>query len=172
MEFTMMENLKQKINSSCASLLAIASLSVANALYAAENQNNIKSNSNVSLPMVTTQILEKAEKNDNWKTAFSTGKHAQIVFMNITPETNPKNEIGMETHPFDQIIIVVTGRGKAVLNGKESDVAKDDMIFIPEGTLHNVINLDKTKPLKIMSFYSSTDIPANSIFKKKSDAPE
>lgn len=120
--------------------------------------------------MITAQILKEAEKNDNWKRAFATGKHAQIVFMNISPETNPANEIGMEVHPFDQVIILITGKGKAILNGKESFVKEGDMIFIPEGTSHNVINLDK-KPLKIISFYSSMDIPENSIFKKSSDAP-
>lgn len=159
--------MKTNIYYSMVSLLATASLSVSTTMHAAENQNNI----NVSPPMVTAQILEKAEKNENWKTAFATGKHAQVVFMNVSPETNPKNEIGMETHPFDQVIIVVSGKGKAVLNSKESQLAKGDMIFIPEGTPHNVINLDKSNPFKIMSFYSSTDIPANSNFKKKSDAP-
>ncbi len=144
------------------SLLTIATLSVSNSLYA----------SDISPPMVAAQIFQKAEKNDNWKTAFATGKHAQVVFMNVSPETNPKNEIGMETHAFDQVILVVAGKGKAVLNGKESLVAKGDMIFIPEGTPHNVINLDKGNPFKIISVYSSTDIPANSNIKKMSDATE
>lgn len=153
-------------------LLVTTALGVPRVLNAAENQNNMKTNGDISQPMVSTQILEKAEKNTNWKTAFLTGKYAQIVFMNISPETNPKNEIGMETHAFDQVILVVTGKGKAVLNGKESLVAKGDMIFIPEGTPHNVINLDKEKPFKIISYYSSTDIPANSNYKKMSDAPE
>ncbi len=164
-------NLKQNIYYSIFSLFAIAALSATNILYATEDLNNMKTNGVVPSPMVTTQIFEKAENNDNWKTAFATGKHAQVVFMNVSPETNPKNEIGMETHPFDQVIIVVTGKGKAVLNGKESLVAKGDMIFIPEGTPHNVINLVQDKPFKIISVYSSTDIPANSNFKKKSDAP-
>jgi quercetin dioxygenase-like cupin family protein len=164
-------NLKQNIYYSIFSLFAIAALSATNILYATEDRNNMKTNGVVPSPMVTTQIFEQAEKNENWKTAFATGKHAQVVFMNVSPETNPKNEIGMETHPFDQVIIVVTGKGKAVLNGKESLVAKGDMIFIPEGTPHNVINLVQDKPFKIISVYSSTDIPANSNFKKKSDAP-
>ena len=164
-------NLKQNIYYSIFSLFAIAALSATNILYATEDRNNMKTNGVVPSPMVTTQIFEQAEKNDNWKTAFATGKHAQVVFMNVSPETNPKNEIGMETHHFDQVIIVVTGKGKAVLNGKESLVAKGDMIFIPEGTPHNVINLVQDKPFKIISVYSSNDIPANSNFRKKSDAP-
>lgn len=118
------------------------------------------------------QIFEKAKKNDNWKFAFLTGKNAQVVFMNISPNTNPNNEIGMETHKFDQIIFVAEGDGKAVLNGKSSTVKSGDMIFIPQGVAHNVINLDANKSLKIISVYSDTDIPANSMYQKKSDEPQ
>lgn len=141
------------------SLFAIPMLSFAMA------DNNINA-------VVTSQILEKARKNTNWKFAFVTGKDAQVVFMNITPSTNPNNEIGMETHKFDQIIFIAEGNGKAILNGKESQVKSGDMIFIPQGTPHNVINLNAKKPLKILSVYSATDIPMNAIYKTISDTPK
>lgn len=118
------------------------------------------------------QIFEKAKKNNNWKFAFLTGKNAQIVFMSISPDTNPNNEIGMETHKFDQVIFVAEGDAKTVLNGKSSTVKSGDMIFIPQGVAHNVINLDANKSLKIVSVYSDTDIPANSVYQKKSDEPQ
>lgn len=121
---------------------------------------------------VSTQIYDKVKQNDNWKLAFLTAKDAQIVFMNISPSTNPNNEIGMETHKFDQIIFVVEGNGKAILDDKTTMVKSGDMIFIPQGVEHNVLNLNAKKPLKILSVYSSTDIPANSIFKTKSDEPQ
>lgn len=121
---------------------------------------------------VSSQIFDKVKQSDNWKLAFLTAKDAQIVFMNISPMTNPNNEIGMETHKFDQIIFVVEGNGKAILNGKVSMVKSGDLIFIPQGVEHNVVNLNAKKPLKILSVYSSTDIPANAIYKKKSDAPQ
>lgn len=120
--------------------------------------------------VVANQIFEKARKNENWKLAFATGKSAQVVFMNISSGTNPKNEIGMETHTFDQIIFVTEGNGKAILNGKSSMVNSGDMIFIPEGVEHNVINLNASKPLKILSVYTATDIPAKAVYKNKADA--
>lgn len=122
-------------------------------------------------PTVTSQVIELAKKNDNWKVAFLTGKHNQVVFMNVSPYTNPKNEIGMETHTFDQIIFIAEGKGKADLNGKISSVKSGDMIFIPEGTPHNVINTNQKEGLKIISVYSDTDIPANSVYKKKEPEP-
>lgn len=118
---------------------------------------------------VTHNFLVKAKQNTNWKIAFVTGKNEQVVFMNISPLTNPKNEIGMETHPFDQLILIVQGKGKALLDNKIFKVNSGDMIFIPQGTQHNVINLNANHPLKIISIYSDTDIPANVVYKTKND---
>ncbi|WP_131783213.1 cupin domain-containing protein [Legionella gresilensis] len=121
--------------------------------------------------IITPQIFEIAKRNENWKLALMTGKDAQVVFMNITPKTNPNNEIGMETHKFDQVIFVVEGQAKSVLNGKNSTVSAGDMIFIPQGFPHNFINLNAKKPFKIISIYSATDIPENAVYKQKSDMP-
>lgn len=126
----------------------------------------------ITEPMVSESIFAQADKNDQWKSAFATGKQAQIVFMNVTPTTNPNNEIGMETHKFDQVIFVTEGNGSAILNGKSSTIKTGDMIFIPLGTAHNVINANKDKPLKIISVYSHTDIPAGAAYASKADEPQ
>ncbi len=118
-------------------------------------------------PFVAQEFIEEAKKNSAWKMAFATAKHEQIVFMCVTPSTSEKNEIGMEVHPFDQVILIVDGSGKTVLNGKETDFKAGDLIFIPEGTQHSVIN--QGKELKLISFYSATDIPAGTVYKKQSD---
>lgn len=129
-------------------------------------------NNKISQPMVAEQIFDKVHNNNNWKSAFATGKQAQVVFMSVSPATNPNNEIGMETHKFDQIIFVVEGDGKAELNGKVTPIKSGDMIFIPLGTAHNIINQNKEKELKILSVYSGNDIPAGSVYKKNTDEPK
>lgn len=121
--------------------------------------------------VISTQIFNKVKENNNWKIAFQTAKDAQIVFMNISPDTNPKNEIGMETHEFDQIIFVVEGNAKTILDDKTSEVKAGDIIFIPQGVKHNVINMNANEPLKILSVYSSRDIPVGAIYKHESDEP-
>ncbi|PWY54664.1 cupin domain-containing protein [Legionella qingyii] len=121
--------------------------------------------------VISPKIFEKAKNNENWKLAFMTGKDAQVVFMSITPKTNPNNEIGMEIHKFDQVIFVVEGQAKSVLNGKNATVTAGDMIFIPQGVPHNFINLNAKKPFKIISVYSATDIPEKAVYKHKSDMP-
>lgn len=122
--------------------------------------------------VISPKVFEMAKKNENWKLALVTGKDAQVVFMNITPKTNPNNEIGIETHRFDQVIFVVDGQAKSVLNGKSSTVTAGDMVFIPQGVSHNFINLNVKKPFKIISVYSATDIPENAAYKQKSDTPQ
>ncbi len=122
-------------------------------------------------PVIITQIADKAKQNSNWKVASTTGKSGQVVFMSVNPNTNPKNEIGMETHPFDQVIFVIEGDAKSILNGQTSMVHAGDLIFIPEGTKHNFINANSDRPFKIISVYTGNDIPANSTYKTKSDEP-
>lgn len=160
-----MENYIQKSKISLLTFLTI--LFITNNSFATTKKSTVENKT--SDAVVANNIFNKANANTHWKMAFLTGKHAQVVFMNVSTKTNPKNEIGTEIHPFDQVIIVTEGAGKAILNGKTSTVKTGDMIFIPQGTKHNVINSNPNKELKIISIYSDTDIPANSVYKKKSD---
>jgi len=141
---------------------------IATSSFARAEENTVGNKIN---SVISPQIFEMAKKNENWKFALVTGKAAQVVFMSITPNTNPNNEIGMETHQFDQVIFVVEGQAKSILNGKNSTVTAGDMIFIPQGIPHNFINLSAESPFKIISIYSATDIPVNAIYKHKSDMP-
>lgn len=134
-------------------------------VFAADLTNTQKGNH----AMVIDQVFEKTRANNSWKSALATGKEAQVVIMSVSPATNPKNEIGMETHEFDQVILVISGNANAILDGKATPVKEGDMIFIPMGTAHNIVNLNKDKELKILSVYSGTDIPAGSNFKTMSD---
>ena len=102
---------------------------ISSSLFASSKETTVNSKVNA---VISSQIFEMAKKNENWKLALVTGKDAQVVFMNITPKTNPNNEIGIETHQFDQVIFVVEGQAKSVLNGKNSTVTVGDMIFIPQ----------------------------------------
>lgn len=162
----MKENIRKKTALIIASLITVMISTVS--IEAAEKiipSNKIE-------PKVVSQFIEEAKKNTNWKTAFVTGEQEQIVFMNVSPATNPNNEIGLEVHPFDQIIFIVEGSGKAVLNENTTLIKDGDMIFVPRGTAHNFINSDKEKGLKLISFYSENDIPKEAVYKKKSDEPK
>lgn len=122
--------------------------------------------------IITPHLFKQAQKNNHWKKAFANGKHAQVVFMAISPKTNPHNEIGTETHSFDQIILVVSGKGEAMLHNKKAKVGPGDMVLVPQGTPHNVVNKSKKSPLKIISIYSDMDVPAHALYKTKADEPK
>ena len=84
-------------------------------IFANSKENGVTNKVNA---VISPNVFDIAKKNEYWKLAQVTGKQAQVVFMSITPKTNPKNEIGMETHQFDQVVFVVEGEAKTVLNGK------------------------------------------------------
>lgn len=119
-------------------------------------------------PMVVRHVFEKTNFNDNWKVPLATGEETQVVIMSVSPKTNPQNEVGTETHAFDQVIFIISGQAKVILDKKEHLVKKGDMIFVPLGTPHQIINLNQDKPLKLMSVYSQKDMP-DVIFKKQAD---
>ncbi|HBB52762.1 MAG TPA: cupin domain-containing protein [Legionellales bacterium] len=118
--------------------------------------------------MVVRHVFEKTNFNDNWKVPLATGEETQVVIMSVSPKTNPQNEVGTETHAFDQVIFIISGQAKVILDKKEHLVKKGDMIFVPLGTPHQIINLNQDKPLKLMSVYSQKDMP-DVIFKKQAD---
>ena len=86
---------------------------------------------------------------------------------------NPKEEIGNEVHPkVDQFFRIEHGQAKFVLNnGKDKHVVKDGFaVIVPAGTWHNVINMSKTKKLKLYTIYSPPNHPPETIHKTKRDA--
>ena len=122
-------------------------------------------------PIVIYDMLSKAKFNDYWKVPRARGEHLQVVFMSVNNETNPNNEIGEETHEFDQIILIVEGQAELTLNGEISKVHVGDMIVIPKDTPHNLKNLNPNTALKLVSIYGEQDIP-DKIFKIKADEAE
>ena len=114
-------------------------------------------------------IEKETLKNNNFRKVLFTGKHEQLVLMSLLP----LEEIGNEVHKnVDQFFRIEGGEAKFVLaNGKEKRIAKNgDVIIVPAGTFHNVINTSKTKKLKLYTIYSPPNHPPGTIHKTKADA--
>jgi len=92
----------------------------------------------------------------------------QLVVMCL----QPGEEIGNEVHNHvDQFFRVEEGEAKFVFNGKENHVAKDgDVVVVPAGTYHNVLNNSSTKKLKLYTIYSPPNHPDKTIHKTKAEA--
>lgn len=80
-----------------------------------------------------------------------TGKHSQLVLMNL----KPKEEIGMEVHKEnDQFFRFEQGMGKVIIDGNEYDVKDGIAIIVPSGAQHNIVNVSETEELKLYTIYS------------------
>lgn len=105
--------------------------------------------------MFRGNIKRLALENTNYRKVIYTGPHMQLVLMSIPPH----GDIGMETHEkTDQVLFIVEGVGKTILNGQESPIAGDDVIFVPAGTEHNFVNTGE-KDLKLYTLYGPPNHP-------------
>lgn len=111
-------------------------------------------------------ILAQAKQNSYFRQVLETGKHTQVVIMSIPPG----GEIGEEVHDgTDQVLYLIEGEGKVVLNGEEKAYKAGDIVLVHEGTRHNFINTG-TIDLKIITTYSPPHHPAGTIHKTKEEA--
>lgn len=117
-------------------------------------------------------IGQAALQNPNFRTAVWTGCHLQMTVMCIPP----CGEIGLEVHgDTDQLIRVEQGTA-AVKIGKcaekadyQQNICKGDVVFIPAGTWHNVVNTGRNA-LKVSSVYAPPNHPRGTVHFTKSDA--
>ena len=78
-------------------------------------------------------------KNENFRKVLYTAKHLQLVLMSL----KPGEEIGAEIHATsDQFFRFEGGKGKCIIDGNEYHVENGDVIIVPAGAKHNVINTD------------------------------
>jgi mannose-6-phosphate isomerase-like protein (cupin superfamily) len=113
-------------------------------------------------------IESQTLKNIDFRRVLFTGKHAQLVLMCL----QPGEEIGNEVHSnIDQFFRIEQGEAKFVFSGREEHVVRDaDAILVPAGTYHNVINVSKTKPLKLYTIYAPPNHPDGTVHKTKAEA--
>lgn len=82
-----------------------------------------------------------------------------------------KEEIGMEVHPnVDQFFWIVKGTANTVLNGEEGTVTEGEVLIVPRGTMHNIINADNRCGLKLFTVYTPPNHPDGTVHKTKADA--
>jgi mannose-6-phosphate isomerase-like protein (cupin superfamily) len=94
-------------------------------------------------------IEQETLKNDNFRKVLYTARHAQLVLMCL----KPGEEIDTEIHTVDQFFRFEQGEGKAVLDGTEHPVKNGDVVIVPAGMKHNIINTSSSEPLKLYSLY-------------------
>lgn len=116
-----------------------------------------------------SNIEELVNENTNFRKVLYTSKHSQLVLMTL----QPGEEIGMEVHPDnDQFFRFESGTGKAVIDGNEYELKDGDVVIVPSGAQHNIINTSSAAPLKLYTIYSPAHHKDKIVRATKKDAME
>ena len=111
-------------------------------------------------------LKEAAKDNEAFRRVVFTGTKSQLVLMSL----EPNEDIGLETHEeVDQLIYVIDGEGTAVIGEGSKKIEKGDVVCVPAGTLHNIVNTDD-EPMKVFTVYSPPEHAAGTVHKTKADA--
>lgn len=129
-------------------------------------------NMNSSNDIFSFNIEDSALKNQNFRKTIWTGRFMQITLMSV----DSGSSIGLEVHPDnDQLLKIECGVGQ-VLIGKSKErlsyqkrVKKGDLIIIPAGMWHNVINLGR-ECIKLYSVYAPPHHKPGVTHRTKQDA--
>lgn len=117
-------------------------------------------------------IAEMAMQNQNFRSTIWTGCHLQMTLMCIPG----CGDIGLEMHEHvDQFLRIEQGQGMVKMGSSrcrqdiQQCVCKGDVIFVPAGTWHNIINTGRGD-LKISSIYAPPNHRMGTVHRTKADA--
>jgi len=98
-----------------------------------------------------SNIEKDTLKNKNFRKVLYTAKHMQLVLMSL----KVGEDIGAEVHhDNDQFFRFEGGTGKVVIDGNKYNVKNGDVIIVPAGAKHNVINTNSKAELKMYTIYA------------------
>ena len=117
--------------------------------------------------------VEKAAlKNTNFRTAAWTADKLQLTLMSIPV----RGDVGLEMHPaVNQFFRIEAGTAKVMMGTKRllsfvKIAGPDDVIMIPAGTWHNLVNTG-SKPLKMYSLYGPQQHPRGTVHRTQAEDP-
>jgi len=113
-----------------------------------------------------SNIEKDTLENKNFRKVLYTGKHLQLVLMDL----KVGEDIGEEIHAHnDQFFRFESGSGKCVIDRNEYKVKEGDVIIVPAGAKHNVINVGDNE-LKMYTLYGPPNHQDGTIRNTKEDA--
>jgi mannose-6-phosphate isomerase-like protein (cupin superfamily) len=113
-----------------------------------------------------TNIAAKVRENDAFRRVLYTGARTQLVAMQLPVGT----DIGKETHAnVEQVFVVVSGSGRAEINGASRPLAPGDLLVAPKGATHDIVNTGQ-EPLALYTIYSPPNHLPGRVHQTKADA--
>jgi len=110
------------------------------------------------------KLKKEAKRNDFFRKVLFTGEHSQLVLMCL----QPGEEVGTEVHEVDQLIFIVDGEGKIVLDGRGEKIEDGMVVCVPARLQHNVINTED-EPMRLFTVYAPPQHPAKTIQESKAN---
>jgi mannose-6-phosphate isomerase-like protein (cupin superfamily) len=111
-------------------------------------------------------IAARARDNTRFREVLATGAHSQVVVMSIPPG----EDIGAEVHQtVDQVLVVVSGEGAAILDGVRSPIGPGWLVHVPAGTHHDLVNTGSAD-LRLYTVYAPAQHAPGTIHETKADA--
>ena len=105
-------------------------------------------------------------KNSYFRQVLFTGQYAQLVLMSL----KSGEDIGKEVHNnVDQFFRFEAGTGKVIIGNEEYEVKDGDVIIVPAGSEHNIINTGSSD-LKLYTLYSPPNHPDKTIHETREEA--
>ena len=113
-------------------------------------------------------IATVAEQSADFRRVLWTGRHTQLVIMTLPVG----GEIGDEVHEdTDQILTFVSGTGEARVGPDARKVTQGDLVVVPAGTQHNVVNTGPN-PLVLYTVYGPPEHAEGAVHATKEEAEE
>ena len=114
----------------------------------------------------TGNIEKETLDNENFRKVLYTGAHLQLVLMSL----KAGEDIGEEVHlTNDQFFRFESGTGKCTIDDNNYQVADGDVILVPAGATHNVINTGSVA-LKMYTLYGPPNHQDKTLRETKEDA--
>ena len=104
------------------------------------------------------------DNNNYRKVLYTIPSGIQMVAMSLKPQ----EEIGMEVHhDTTQFLHIIKGRVSIIINNTSTKAKAGSIVVVPPGAQHNVINVSKTRKLKLLTIYNPPEHPRGKVQKKK-----
>ena len=114
-------------------------------------------------------IESETIENKDFRRVLYTGEHSQLVLMTL----QPGEQIGLEVHTdTDQFFRFEGGIGEVVINETTYEVGDGDVVIVPAGAEHNVVNLSSSEPLRLYTIYSPAHHQDQTAHATKADETE
>lgn len=116
-----------------------------------------------------TALEKETGVNTDFRKVLYTSKHLQLVLMSL----EVGEEIGEEIHlENDQFFRFESGIGHCRVNETEYFVKDGDVLIVPAGAKHNILNASSTDQLKLYTIYAPPHHKEGIVRHSKQDATE